>query len=75
MRIAERQLYWSPNGDRWYLVRDDAGHVFVRHETNIPAGGRKTQIEIADFLAAGCGPQQQELLRLIGDLVDELADA
>ena len=27
-----RELYHSPNGDRWYLARDpDAGRVFVKH--------------------------------------------
>jgi hypothetical protein len=24
-----RELYRSPNGDRWYLIRDASGEVFV----------------------------------------------
>ena len=30
-----RKLYSSPNGDRWYLIRDVSGEVFIRHEANI----------------------------------------
>jgi hypothetical protein len=40
MAVEMRELYSSPNGDRWYLARDvDLGQVFVRHEPNIPSGG------------------------------------
>jgi len=60
-----------PTGDRWLLARDpDSGRVFVRHEPNLPAGGQVADIEIGAFLiAAGSGPEKQELLRLIGTLV------
>ncbi len=64
-----RKLYASPNGDRWHLVRDASGEVLVRHEANLAAGGKVTDIAIADFLESGRGPEQQELLRLIGTLV------
>jgi hypothetical protein len=59
------------NGDRWLLARDpSAGRVFVRHEPNLPSGGQVADIEIGAFLiAAGNGPEKQELLRLIGTLV------
>jgi len=44
--------------------------VFVRHEPNLPSGGQPADIEIGAFLiAAGSGPEKQELLRLIGALV------
>jgi len=69
-----RELYHSPNGDRWYLARDPAtGRVFVRHQANLPSGGNIADIEIGMFLSQGKGPEQQELLRLIGTLVDETA--
>ena len=57
--------------DRWLLARDpDTGRVFVRHEPNLPSGGQVADIEIGAFLiAAGSGPEKQELLRLIGTLV------
>ena len=71
MPIATRDLYRSANGDRWLLVRDDAGRVFVRHEANLASGGTVTDRELAEFLAqAGLGPEKQELLRLIGTLAD-----
>jgi len=69
--VRTREIYRSANGDRWLLARDpDAGRVFVRHEPNLPSGGQVADIEIGAFLiAAGNGPEKQELLRLIGSLV------
>ncbi len=66
-----RKLYDSPNGDCWYLTRDSSGAVFVRHEANSASGGHVEDVEIASFLGRGAGPEQQELLRLIGTLVEE----
>jgi hypothetical protein len=66
-----RKLYTSSNGDRWYLIRDPSGALFVRHEANVSSGGHVAHIEIGVFLSSGNGPEQQELLRLIGQLVDE----
>ena len=66
-----RELYRSPNGDRWSLVKNDtSGRVFVLHEANVPSGGNTSDIDIATFLASGNGPEHQELLRLIGTLAD-----
>jgi hypothetical protein len=46
--------------------------VFVRHEPNAASGGRPTELEIREFLVrGGRGPEHQELLRLIGTLVDD----
>jgi hypothetical protein len=72
MSLQARELYSSANGDRWFLVRDSGtGRVFVRHEPNRPSGGRPSEIEIGEFLACrGSSPQYQELLRLIGTLVE-----
>src|SRR5207302_10793391 len=66
-----RELYNSPNGDRWYLAREvDLGQVFIRHEPNLPSGGKAANIEIGAFLSqSGQGPEYRELLRLIGTLV------
>jgi hypothetical protein len=68
-----RKLYDSQNGDRWYLLRDASGGLFVRHEANLESGGAVTQVEISDFLSSGRGPEHQELLRLIGTLLDDEA--
>ena len=71
MTIELRELYGSPNGDRWYLARDvDLGQVFIRHEPNLPSGGKAENIEVGAFLSqSGQGPEHRELLRLIGTLV------
>jgi hypothetical protein len=71
-RGEQRELYSSPNGDRWLLSRDPAtGDVCVRHEANLPSGGKRTDIDIGEFLSRGQrNPEHQALLRLIGTLVE-----
>jgi hypothetical protein len=69
-KVRTRELYSSPNGDRWYLCRDTSGRVFVLHRANIPAGGHISQIELGVFLARGHGPEQQALMQMIGSLVE-----
>ena len=62
-----RQLYRSPNGDSWFLVRDPAtGAAFVRHQANAPSGGQVTDIEISAFLSGPRNPEHEALLRVIG---------
>jgi hypothetical protein len=70
--LKARELYRSTNGHRWSLIRHSGSErVFVRHEPNLPSGGRSSDITIGDFRArGGHGPEHQELLRLIGTLVD-----
>ena len=49
---------------------------FVRHEPNPASGGKTSDIEIGTFLSrGGQGPEKQELLRLIGTLVEGRAPA
>jgi hypothetical protein len=54
------------------LIRDsESGRVFVRPEANLASGGQVADIEIGAFITGvGQGPEKQELLRLIGTLVD-----
>jgi hypothetical protein len=66
-----RKLYESATGDRWYLIRDPSGALFIHHEANAAFGGHVEHEDIAAFLGRGEGPEQQELLRLIGTLVEE----
>ena len=66
-----RKLYESPSGDRWYLIRDPSGALFIHHEANAASGAHVEHEDIATFLGRGAGPEQQELLRLIGTLVEE----
>ena len=67
-----RELYASPNGDRWELLRDPSdGHSFVRHTGNPASGGHVTDIGLAAFLAADRGgPEHLALWELIGSLTD-----
>ena len=73
MPVETRRLYSSANGDRWYLARDtEAGRVFIKHGPNVSSRGRTSNIEIGEFLVrGGSGPEHQELLRLIGTLVED----
>ena len=68
--IRSKELYSSPNGDRWHLCKDGTGRLFIAHQANLPSGGHISRIELADFLARGYGPEQQSLLKLIGTLLD-----
>ena len=65
-----RELYSSPNGDRWHLCKDASGIVFVLHQANIPSGGQTPRIELGDFLTRGYGPEQQALVQMIGTLIE-----
>jgi hypothetical protein len=71
MSVEMRELYGSPNGDRWHLARDPATErVFVRHEANAPSGGQVTDIDIGTFVSRGPhNPEHRALLRLIATLV------
>jgi hypothetical protein len=75
--METRELYASPNGDRWYLARQVASQqVFVQHVANAPSGGQVTHIEVGEFLnRGGHAPEQQALLRLIGTLAEGQSDA
>jgi hypothetical protein len=68
MPVGARELYRSPNGDRWLLVRGPGpGRVFVRHEPDAPSGGRAAGIGIGGFAPrGGHGPEHRELLRPTG---------
>src|SRR5215471_14671079 len=74
MPLERKELYSSPNGDRWFLSWDPAtGNVFIRHEANIPSGGQVTDINIGAFLSgARENPEHQALLHLIGTLVESV---
>ncbi len=52
-----RKLYESSSGDRWYLICDPSGAVFIRHEANAASGGQVEHEEVAAFLGRGAGPE------------------
>jgi hypothetical protein len=64
-----REFFRSSNGDVW-LLSSEAGHLFVLHQANLPAGGSIERIELSDFLKpSNGGPEHQELVRLIGSVL------
>jgi len=61
-----KELYHSPNGDRWVLNRDVSGKLIVSHHPNITSGGQVSEIEVEAFLArGGHGPEHQALLEAL----------
>jgi hypothetical protein len=66
-----RTFYESSSGDRWYLIRDPSGALFIHHEADAASGEHVEHEDLPAFLSRGEGPEQQELLRLIGTLVEE----
>ena len=76
MSLQTKQLYASPNGDRWWLARyTDTGRVFIKHVPNAASGGQESTIELAEFLSRpGNSPEKQALVRLIGSLVSRELD-
>jgi hypothetical protein len=69
-RSAARKLYQSPNGDIWFIARDPAtGLAFVRHQANAPSGGQVTDIDLGAFLSGPRNPEQDALLRWVGNLM------
>lgn len=77
MTVGTREIYRSANGDRWSLALDaNLGRVFIKHEANIPSGGRVTEFDLGLFLNGPRGsPEHQALVRLIGTLVEHSPDA
>lgn len=65
--VVTKELYASPNGDRWFFIFDPKqGHAFIRHQANAAAGGGRSDIEIDAFLGRGeRNPEHQALLRLL----------
>jgi hypothetical protein len=50
MSLEARELYSSPNGDRWYLVRDPgAEQVFIMHEPMLHRGAKQVVSKSESF--------------------------
>ncbi len=64
-----KELYRSPNGDRWTLIRNAAANLAVTHQPNPSSGGRASETEVTSFLSQGeHGPEHQALLQALSDL-------
>ena len=64
-----KDLYYSPNGDRWTLCRDSAGKLVVSHQANEASGGHGSETAVDVFLSLdGHGPEYQALRDALSDL-------
>jgi hypothetical protein len=64
-----KELYTSPNGDRWVLSRDGSGRLFVTHFPNAASGGRPSEVSVQAFLSqGGQGPEHQALAQALASL-------
>jgi hypothetical protein len=62
-------LYASPNGDRWDLVRKGDGELRVLHQPNRTSGGVVSEIAVDVFLSRGSqGPEYQALSTALAEL-------
>jgi hypothetical protein len=77
MSSSITEIYRSPNGDRWQLVRTpDPPSMSVRHIPNPSSGGQPTSMTVEDFLSIkGPGPEYAALRRLLESASNGLADA
>jgi hypothetical protein len=68
-----KELYTSPNGDRWDLGKDPTGNLVVCHHPKKPAGGRPSEVALDVFLAHARGaPEYQAVADALASL--ELSD-
>lgn len=52
MTETTTSIYFSQNGDRWQLIRDDvSGQAVVRHQANQSSGGQRTDLGVDEFLS------------------------
>jgi hypothetical protein len=66
-----KDLYYSPNGDRWTLCRDSAGKLVVCHRPNEASGGHASEAAVDVFLSLdGHGPEYQALRDALAELGD-----
>jgi hypothetical protein len=62
------RLLHADGKESWYLARDASG-VYVARIPDLSEGKEVRRMDVADVLVAG-GSERDELLRLIGTLVD-----
>jgi hypothetical protein len=67
--VSIKELYRSPNGDRWSLWRNSSGSLAVSHQPNPASGGRASETDVTNFLSAGGhGPEHRALLEALREL-------
>jgi hypothetical protein len=70
-----KELYNSPNGDRWMLSKDSTGTLVIIHHPNKSSGGRPSQVSVDAFLSQGRqGPEHHALVEALDSIGRESAD-
>jgi hypothetical protein len=69
MAAVVKELYNSPNGDRWSLGRTLAGQLVVSHQPNSASGGQASEIDVDVFLSQDAhGPEHQALIEALAEI-------
>ena len=64
-----KEVYASPNGDKWALARNGEGKLVVYHQPNRASGGVVSEIAVDVFLShAEQGPEYQALSAALAEL-------
>jgi hypothetical protein len=64
-----KELYNSPNGDRWALCKVQSGKLVVSHQSNKASGGRASELDVEVFVSqGGRGPEHQALIETLATL-------
>lgn len=67
--VIVKELYSSPNGDRWALCRQESGKLVVSHQPNRASGGQSSEVDVELFLSQGrSGPEQQALIEALANV-------
>jgi hypothetical protein len=65
-------VFFKKHGVSMAVGEREGDRLFVLHKANEPSGGKRTPMELGDFLRHGnAGPEHQALRRMIGSLLDE----
>lgn len=65
--MTKRDIYASPNGDRWVLI-DCPPTREIEHRANPASGGAVTRLGLSTFLrASNAGPEHEALRRLLAE--------
>ena len=61
-----KELYNSPNGDRWVLSKNSSGVLIVSHHPNSASGGCVSETGVDTFLSQdGRGPERHALIQAL----------
>jgi hypothetical protein len=80
MAVVKKRFFYHEKGSHdetwYYLARDtETGAVYIEHEWAARADTGSKRVDIAEFLSGPSMTARDNLLKLIGTLVQETGDA